>query len=137
VKFSSICLLVIVLPLASYNEYLVFSIICCFIENTKVIGAIKGLLVNPLNNKKNQRACINYEILLSWLSAGNMSKSYPLAVIVMLTKALRQMQKCRYSNVLGLCFWRNIIAGLGGESSGDVNCMSFTDGCSCMQCQEF
>ena len=94
-KLSNICLLIVVLPLTSYNEYLVFSIICCFIENTTVIEAIKGFLVNPLNNKKNQRACINCDILLAWLSAGNASISYPLAIIVVLTKALRHMQKCR------------------------------------------
>lgn len=82
-KFSNICLPIIVL----LNEDLVFSIICWFIENTTVIRAVKGFLVNPLNNKKNQRAYINYELLLVWLSAGNVSNSYPLVIIVILTKA--------------------------------------------------
>lgn len=29
-----------------------------------------------------------------------------------------------------LCLWRNIAAGLGQESSTDLYCMSFMDGCS-------
>lgn len=132
-EFSNISLPGIVLPFTSYNGYLVFSIICYFIESTTVIGAIVGFSVNPLNNKRNQGACISSEISLAWLSAGNVSKSCPRAIVVTLTKALGHMQKYRLWGILGLYLWRNVIAVLEGESCGDVKCMSFMDGCSYVQ----
>lgn len=111
-ELSNISLPGIVLPFTSYNGYLVFSIICHFTESTTVIEAIVGFLVNPLNNKRNQGACISCEIFLAWLSAGNVSKSCPRAIIVTLTKALGHMQKYRLWSILGLYLWRNVIAGL-------------------------
>lgn len=132
-EFSNISLPGTLLPFTSYNGYLVFSIICYFTESTTVIGAIVGFLVNPLNNKKNQGACMSSEIFLVWLSAGNVSKSCPRAIIVMLTKALEHMQKYRLWSVLGLYLWRNVTAGLEEESCGDVKCMSFMDDCSDVQ----
>lgn len=129
-EFSNIFLPGIVLPFTSYNGYLVFSIICYFIESPTVIGAIVRLSVNPLNNKRNQGACISCEIFLAWLSAGNVSKSCPR---VTLTKALGHMQKYRLWSILGLYLWRNVIAVLEEESCGDVKCMSFMDGCSYVQ----
>lgn len=128
-EFSNISLPGTVLPFTSYNGYLVFSIICYFIESTAVIGAIVGFLVNPVNTERNQGACISCEVFLAWLSAGNVSKSCPGAIRVTLTKALGHMQKYRLWSILGLCLWRNVIAGLEEESCGDVKCMSFTDGC--------
>lgn len=133
-EFSNISLPGIVFPFTSYNGYLVFSIICYFIESRTVTGAIVGFSVNPLNTKRNQGARVSCEVFLAWLSAGNVSKSCPRAITVALTKPLGHMKKYRLWRILGSCLWRNVVAGLEEESCGDVKCVSFTDGCSYMQC---